>query len=92
MEKQDVHALKTLIGLLFAIGVPIAKEVKKDKFDWTDLIAFIGTEEFKLHFGKLLEEAKEIPLEVKDIDLEEGFELVGYSLIKIKDLIQSFKG
>jgi hypothetical protein len=89
--KNDVHALKALITLVFSIAIPILKEAKKDGFQWPDLLSFIGSEDFKESFATIINEIKDLPAEVKDIDLEEAFQLIGLSVEKTKDLILSIK-
>jgi hypothetical protein len=89
---QDVHALKSLISLVFSMAIPILKEIKKDGYQWSDLLAFIKSDEFSKYFSEALGDIKDLPAELRDIDIEEGFELVGLSVQKTKDLILTFKG
>jgi hypothetical protein len=89
--KTDIHALKTLINLCFSIAIPILEESKKDGFQWTDLLSFINSEDFKKSFSDIINDVKDLPAEIKDIDLEEAFDLIGLSVLKTKDLIIAIK-
>lgn len=88
---QDINAIKSLLKLCFSIAIPIVKEAKKDGFQWTDIISFIGTDEFKAELSIVLKEMPELKAEFQDFTLEEGFELAGTTLTEIKNLIDAIK-
>ena len=90
-KKNDIHALKLILDLVFDIAVPIVEQVKKDGYQTTDLIAFLSSEEFRADFIDLLDELKEVPLEIKDLDSDEAIELTLMAVLKIKDLVKAFK-
>lgn len=90
-KKNDIHALKLVLDLIFDIAVPIVEQVKKDGYQTTDLIAFLASDEFRADFVDLLDELKDIPLEVKDLDSDEAIELTLMAVLKIKDLVKAFK-
>lgn len=86
-----INSLKNLIGLSFSLVTPIVKEVKKDGFQPTDLIAFIDSEDFKGHVKKLTEDWRDIPSEIKDLNAIEGVELGYYIYGEVRDLISAIR-
>jgi hypothetical protein len=88
-EVKSINNLKEVLRLVFAIAVPIIKESRKDGFQWTDILAFLGSEDFKATIGPALTDLGEIPAELKDFSLEEGFELAGVTLEEIRKLLSA---
>jgi hypothetical protein len=88
---RDIEGVKAILGLAFYIAIPIIKDAKKDGFQWTDLMAFMSDPNFKSYFEKTIANAKNIGEEFKDLSLEEGFELAGFTLTKVQDLVSAIK-
>lgn len=88
---QDIHALKELLGVLFDIAVPIIQESKKDGFQWTDIFAFMSSEQFKNEFGPMIKDLPLLGAEFSDFTVEEGFELAVYLMGKSKMIMDALK-
>lgn len=90
-EVQDISAVKGILKLAFDIAIPILLESKKDGFAVTDLLAFLSSPEFREELGPSLKGLPEIPAEISDLSLEEGFELVGFLMEETKQLVQALR-
>jgi len=85
----DIHNIKEVLGLAFAITKPILKAAKANGFQWTDLLAFMASDEFKAEVGPALEGMSDIGNEFKDFTVKEGFELSRFSLQEIEELLDA---
>jgi len=90
-EKAGLKDTKELFAGVFAIVKPIVKEIVRDGFQASDLLSFLSSEEFKNEITPAIDGISNVPSEMKDIDLEEIFELAGFSLVEIKDLVKIIK-
>lgn len=91
MSKTDISAVKSVLGLCFSIVAPILKEYRKDGFQYTDLLAFLGSEEFKNNIAPTIQGIPDIGAEFKDFTAEEGFELAGFALDQCKLIFEALK-
>ena len=100
---QPVEVVSTPVGIsetkeAMIATLVLAQELAKllkDGFQVTDLTQFYTdlqtNEDFKTKLLAAYAGYKNIPAEVKDIDVEEGFELAAAALPEVLKLIKSFK-
>jgi len=97
MKGDTMYGIEETKEVLVAsneLGLVIAKHVK-DGPQATDIAAIamelFGSDAFKLALVKAIENVKQVPAEVKDIDLEEGLELAKLQLQYIPKFLEALK-
>lgn len=70
-----IKETKEMISLVGFIAVHICKEIKKDGFQYTDLVSYLKSDEFDAVLKPAVDGALMIPAEVTDIGFFEGVEL-----------------
>lgn len=90
-EKKDIKNFKEVINLAFIIVIAILKEVKKDGFQVSDLFVFLASPEFQAAVKPAMEGIEELPAELKDMDVNEGFELSVSAIFYVKQIIEIYK-
>jgi len=89
MSDSHIKNTKEVLSLVFYIIKPIIREIKKDGFQFTDLVTFMGDEEFQQHLQDAINDVGGIPDEIRNFSLKEGFELSAFLVDEVKDLIVS---
>ena len=88
---KDVHAIKSIMTLAFALANALAKELK-DGFQFEDVADLLNNQAIRDAIAPALVDIKEIPGELVDISITEGFELSIFTIGQIKELIKAIKG
>ena len=78
--KNDIHAIVAFFQLIFIMAIAIWREAKKDGFQWTDLFAFLSSEDFKLKIGPVVTEMPEMTTEFKNFSVSNGFDIARLSV------------
>lgn len=84
---MDIHNTKEVIKLAIEIAKPILKEVRKDGYQPSDLLAFITSEAFQNAIGPALTDITLVPTEMKELDNLEKKELVHFVVDCAFDLV-----
>ena len=92
--EQGIKETKELIAGIFAVAALLTERLK-DGAQFEDAIAFytaMATDEaFKAKVIAAYDNAKAIPEEMKDLSMEEGFELAMFILPEVLKIIKSIK-
>ena len=79
------------LDLFRAIGVAIARKVKEDGFQKSDLLAFLKSEEFEKAVEPAIKDANLVIPELQDLSWFEGIKLGRHSYDIVQDVLAELK-
>jgi hypothetical protein len=80
-----------LLYLVKCIALPIVREVKKDGFQKTDLLAFLKSAEFEKALEPAIAGADAVPSELGELDLRDNLALGRYAYDTVMDIVEEIR-
>ena len=87
---MSLDAFRALIKLSVVIVLAIYKAAKVDGWQWTDLFAFLSSEEFKAQIGPTIQQMPNLSEDFKNFDGHKGFEIARIAVDIGEELYDEF--
>lgn len=87
-ETTGIKETLEVLDLGFEITKFIRRETRGDGFQRTDIIKFLVSAEGRESLTKALGGLTEVPAEIRDLSLAEGFDLAQYAVKRAQEIVE----
>ena len=88
---RGIKETMDIIAIITALGVLIGEEISVDGLQVTDVFMLFESDDFRNKAYEALRAVSVVPAELRDLSVNEGFELSLASISTVREILASFE-